>query len=201
MYLTAMNRSAEAIAEVERAQALDPLSVAIQAASARSYYNVRRCQEAILQAGSALEIDSTFSRAHVWVGMVNEQLGRPDEAIREFETTVSFGGPATIYLAALGHAYGMAGRRDKALALLADLQTRAKSRYISALDIATVYLGLGDTDATFEWLERAFRTPASALVYLAVDPRYDAVREDPRFRNLVRRIGLPEVTVPLKAKS
>jgi serine/threonine protein kinase/tetratricopeptide (TPR) repeat protein len=201
MHLTAMNRTAEAVAEVERAQALDPLSVAIQAASARSYYNGRRYHEAILQARSALEIDSTFSRAHFWVGMASEQLGRRDEAIREFETTVSFGGPATIYLAALGHAYGVAGHRDKALAVVADLQTRARGRYVSALDIATVYLGLGDTDATFEWLERAFQTRASALVYLAVDPRYDVVREDPRFQDLVRRVGLPAVTAPLRAKS
>jgi hypothetical protein len=103
---------------------------------------------------------------------------------------------STIYLAALGHAYGVAGRRDKALAVLADLQTRTRSRYISALDIATVYLGLGDTDETFEWLERAFETRASALVYLAVDPRYDPIREDPRFQNLIRRIGLPEVPGP-----
>jgi eukaryotic-like serine/threonine-protein kinase len=196
MYLTAINRSAEAIARVERAQDLDPLSLIIQAASARSYYNARRYEDAIAQAKSALEIDSTFGRAHFWVGMANEQLGRSDEAIREFETTLSFGGPATIYLAALGHAYGRAGRRDKALAVLADLQTRAKSRYISPLDIATVYLGLGDTDAIFEWLERAFQTRASALVYLAVDPRYDAVRDDPRFQDLVRRVGLPAVTAP-----
>jgi tetratricopeptide (TPR) repeat protein len=181
---------------VERAQELDPLSLIIQAASARSYYNARRYEDAIAQAKSALEIDSTFSRAHFWVGMANEQLGRPDEAIREFETTVLLGGPATIYLAALGHAYGVAGRRDKALAVLADLQTRTRSRYISALDIATVYLGLGDTDETFEWLERAFETRASALVYLAVDPRYDPIREDPRFQNLIRRIGLPEVPGP-----
>jgi TolB-like protein/Tfp pilus assembly protein PilF len=196
MYLTAINRSAEAIARVERAQDLDPLSLIIQAASARSYYNARRYEDAIAQAKSALEIDSTFGRAHFWVGMANEQLGRSDEAIREFESTLSFGGPATIYLAALGHAYGRAGRRDKALAVLADLQTRAKSRYISPLDIATVYLGLGDTDAIFEWLERAFQTRASALVYLAVDPRYDAVRDDPRFQDLVRRVGLPAVTAP-----
>jgi serine/threonine-protein kinase len=201
MYLTGMNRSAEAIAQVERAQELDPLSLIIQAASARSYYNARRYQDAIAQARSALEIDSTFSRAHFWVGMAEEQLARPADAIREFETTISFGGPASIYLAALGHAYAVAGRRDKALAVLHDLQTRAKTRYVSALDIATVYLGLGDTDATFEWLERAFHTRASALVYLAVDPRYDAVREDPRFRDLVRRIGLPEVAAPPRAKS
>ena len=155
-----MNRVTEAIAQVERAQELDPLSLMIQAASARSYYNARRYQDAITQARSALEIDSTFSRAHFWVGMAQEQLSRPDDAIREFEMTISHGGPASIYLAALGHAYAVAGQRDKALAVLDDLQTRAKSRYISPLDIATVYLGLGETDATFEWLERAYQTRA-----------------------------------------
>jgi TolB-like protein len=201
MYLSGMNRVTEAIAQVERAQELDPLSLMIQAASARSYYNARRYQDAITQARSALEIDSTFSRAHFWVGMAQEQLSRPDDAIREFEMTISYGGPVSIYLAALGHAYAVAGQRHKALAVLAELQARARSRYTSALDIATVYLGLGDTDATFEWLERAYQTRASALVYLAVDPRYDVVRSDPRFGNLVRRIGLPEVEAPAREKS
>jgi eukaryotic-like serine/threonine-protein kinase len=196
MYLTAMDRSSEAVEQVQRARELDPLSLIIQAASARPYYNARRYQEAITQARSALEIDSTFSRAHFWIGMASEQLSRPDDAIREFERTILFGGPTSIYLAALGHAYGKAGRRAQALAVLADLQSRAKSRYVSALDIATVYLGLGDTNATFAWLERAFQTRASALVYLAVDPRYDAVRDDPRFQDLVRRVGLPAVTAP-----
>ena len=133
--------------------------------------------------------------------MAQEQFSRPDDAIRELEMTISYGGPASIYLAALGHAYTVAGQRDKALAVLDDLQTRAKSRCISPLDIATVYLGLGETDATFAWLERAYETRASALLYLAVDPRYDAVRSDPRFGDLVRRIGLPEVVVPPRAKS
>jgi serine/threonine-protein kinase len=199
--LITTNRQAEAIAEFQRARELDPLSIIIQAASARAYYNARRYDEAIAQARKALEIDSTFSRAHFWVGMASEQLSRPDAAIRELEMTISFGGPVSIYLAALGHAYGVAGQRDKALSVLAELKTRAKSRYISPLDVATVYLGLGDADATFEWLERAYQTRASALVFLAIDPRYDLVRSDPRFQDLVRRIGLPEVVAPPRAES
>jgi hypothetical protein len=67
--------------------------------------------------------------------------------------------------------------------------------------MATVYLGLGDTDATFTWLERAVQTRASALLYLAVDPRYDPVRSDPRFADLVRRIDLPQVAAPPHAKT
>ena len=88
-----MNRSTEAIAEVEQPQALDPLSLTVQAASSRSYYNARRYQEAIDQARVALELDSAIGRAGYWIGMADEQLARPDEAIREFKTTISFGGP------------------------------------------------------------------------------------------------------------
>ena len=115
-----------------------------------------------LREGEGNSYPLSLSRAHFWVGMAQEQFSRPDDAIRELEMTISYGGPASIYLAALGHAYTVAGQRDKALAVLDDLQTRAKSRCISPLDIATVYLGLGETDATFAWLERAYETRASA---------------------------------------
>jgi tetratricopeptide (TPR) repeat protein len=147
MYLTAMNRSGEAIASVERAQRLDPLSLMVQSTSARSYYNARRYQDAIAQAKAALDLDSTYARALFWVGMAEEQLGRSDEAIRQLEATIQHGGPTTAYLAALGHVYATSGRRREALRLLHDLETRSKSGYVSSLDIATVRLGLGDTDA------------------------------------------------------
>jgi TolB-like protein/Flp pilus assembly protein TadD len=192
MYLTAMNRSTEAIASVERAQQLDPLSLIIQSASARSYYNARRYQEAIDQAEAALELDSTFARARFWIGMAQEQLGKPDEAIRELKATIAAGGPTSIYVAALGHVYATHGHRREALRVLNDLRTRSDSHYISPLDIATVQLGLGDKDATFALLERAVQTHDGGLVFFAVDPRYDPVRQDPRFQALLRRIGFPD---------
>ena len=144
MYLTAMNRSTEAIASVERAQQLDPLSLLVQAASARSYYNARRYQEAADQARAALELDSTYARAHFWLGLAQEQLGHPDDAIRALKTTIARGGPTSIYVAALGHVYATHGHRREALRALDDLQTRSKSQYVSPLDIATVQLGLGE---------------------------------------------------------
>ena len=192
MYLTAMNRSTEAIAAVERAQQLDPLSLMVQSASARSYYNARRYQEAIDQAKAALELDSTFARARFWIGMAQEQLGRPDEAIRELKATIAVGGPTSAYVAALGHVYATHGHRKEALQTLNDLQSRSKSYYVSPLDIATVQLGLGDQDATFTLLERAVQAHDGGLVFLAVDPRYDPVRRDPRFLRLLRRIGFPD---------
>jgi serine/threonine protein kinase/tetratricopeptide (TPR) repeat protein len=192
MYLTAMNRSTEAIASVERAQQLDPLSLLIQAASARSYYNARRYQEAVDQAKTALELDSTYARARFWLGMAQEQLGKPDEAIRELKAAIAKGGPTSIYVAALGHVYATHGYPREALQTLEDLESRSKSHYVSPLDIATVQLGLGDRDATFALLDRAVQTHTSGLVFLAVDPRYDPVRQDPRFQSLLRRIGFPD---------
>ena len=192
MYLTAMNRSGEAIASVERAQRLDPLSLMVQSASARSYYNTRRYQEAIDQAKVALDLDSTYARARFWIGMAEEQLGRSDEAIQELKATIQHGGPTSAYLAALGHVYATSGHRREALRLLDDLETRSKTRYVSPLDIATVRLGLGDTDSALALLSRAVRARDGGLVFLAVDPRYEPVRRDPRFQCLLRRIGFPD---------
>ncbi len=192
MYLTAMNRSGEAIASVERAQRLDPLSLMVQSASARSYYNARRYQEAIAQAKVALDLDSTFARARFWVGMAEEQLGRSDEAIRELKATIQHGGPTSAYVAALGHVYATSGHRREALRLLDDLETRSKTGYVSPLDLATVRLGLGDADSALALLSRAVRARDGGLVFLAVDPRYEPVRRDPRFQCLLRRIGFPD---------
>jgi len=192
MYLTAMNRSGEAIASVERAQRLDPLSLIIQSASARSYYNARRYQEAIDQAKVALALDSTHARARFWIGMAEEQLGRSDEAIRELRAAIQQGGPTSAYLAALGHVYATNGQRREALRVLDELETRSKSGYVSSLDIATVRLGLGDTDTALIRLDRAVQAHDGGLVFLAVDPRYDPVRRDPRFQCLLRRIGFPD---------
>ena len=192
MYLTAMNRSTEAIASVERAQQLDPLSLMVQSASARAYYNARRYQEAVDQAKVALDLDSTYARARFWIGMGEEQLGRPDEAIRELKATIAKGGATSAYVAALGHVYATSGRRREALQILEDLETRSKSGYVSSLDIGTVRLGLGDTAGALAMLERAVRAQDGGLVFLAVDPRYDPVRRDPRFQCLLRRIGFPD---------
>ena len=192
MYLAAMNRSTEAIASVERAQQLDPLSLMVQSASARAYYNARRYQEAVDQAKVALDLDSTYARARFWIGMAEEQLGRSDEAIRELKATIEKGGATSAYVAALGHVYATSGRRREALQILEDLETRSKSGYVSSLDIATVRLGLGDTAAALAMLERAVRAHDGGLVFLAVDPRYDPVRRDPRFQCLLRRIGFPD---------
>jgi eukaryotic-like serine/threonine-protein kinase len=190
LYLTAMNRIDDAIAELKRAQELDPLTPISNAAVARPYYNGRRYPEAITQSRKTLELDSTFHRAHYWLGLSYEQLSRPADAIRELEYTVAQS-PISLYQGALGHAYAVAGQRRKALRVLGELQARSDSSYVSAFDIATIYAGLGDRTKTLEYLEKAYRERVPYLVFLAVDPYFDPFRTDPRFRDLVHRIGLP----------
>jgi tetratricopeptide (TPR) repeat protein len=124
------------------------------------------------------------------LGLSYEQLSRPAEAVLELEKTVALS-PGSLYEGALGHAYAVAGEQGKALRVLRELQARADSTYVSPFDIATIYAGLGDRTKTFEYLEKAYQERVPYLVYLAVDPHFDPFRTDPRFQDLVHRIGLP----------
>jgi tetratricopeptide (TPR) repeat protein len=190
LLLTAMNRIDEAIAELKLAQELNPLSPIHNAAIARPYYNARRYAEAIAQSRRTLELDSTFHRAHYWQGLSYEQLSRPDDAIRELENSLRYS-PISLYQGALGHAYAVAGQRTNALRVLQELQARSDTMYVSPFDIATIYAGLRDRTKTLAYLEKAYRERVPYLVYLALDPHFDALHADPRFRDLVHRIGLP----------
>jgi serine/threonine-protein kinase len=189
VHLVAQNRSEEAIALMKRGQELEPLSLIMLAAAARPYYNARRYEEAIAQSEKALEIDPNFGRAHYWRGLSYEHLPRPADAIREFEQ-LSAQAPISLHIAALGHAYAMAGQRGKAERVLRDLYARSDTSYVSPFDFATVYAGLGDRPRALEWLEKAYTRRVPYMVLLGVDPQFDAFRADPRFRDLVRRIGL-----------
>jgi serine/threonine-protein kinase len=190
-FLAVMGRPAEAIAEARLSVELDPLSLLTLAAAARPYYNARRYPEAIAQAKRALEIDSTFSRAHYWLGMAYEQAARLPEAIQEFEETIRRAGPIPVYSAALGHAYAVAGQGGQARRILAELEARAQREYISPVDIAMIYGGLGERDRAFQWLERGLAGRAYSLIFLPTDPRFDPLRSDERYAALMRRVGLP----------
>ena len=189
-YLAAMKRSEEAIAEGKRAIDLDPLYTLYRAAAARPYYNARRYPEAITQAKQALADDSTFSRARFWLGLAYEQTAKLPDAIRELEATIMWAGADSVpvYLAALGHAYALADQPEKARRLIEALKARP---YVSPVDIATIYIGLGEKDPALDWLERGFAGRAYGLVFLPSDPRFDPLRSDPRFAALMRRVGLP----------
>jgi eukaryotic-like serine/threonine-protein kinase len=190
-YLAAMGRHDEAISEGRRAQELDPLSLITNAALARPFYNARRYDEAITQSKKTLEIDPHFARALYWLGLAYEQKSMYDHAIAAFQEAIKNSDSVAIYVAAAGHAYAVAGRRAKALSVLTELEKLSSRRYVSAYDIATIHVGLGDTASAMQWLERAYQERSDGLVYLRVDPRWDGMRSNPRFAQLARRVGLP----------
>jgi adenylate cyclase len=93
---------------------------------------------------------------------------------------------------ALGHAYAVAGMRDEALKIIASLKEQSKQRYIAPFRFALIYVGLGENDQAFEWLEKSFKDRSPDMKFLKVDPRFDNLRSDPRFADLLRRMNFPQ---------
>ena len=184
-----MGKHDEALAEVERALRLDPVSPQSRNVHAMLLFRARRYDDAIRVAHQALEFDPAFVNALWWEGM--SYAGKQDysKAIaclsRAAETSNH-----PIFLALLGHVYGLAGQRDKALRILKEHTATSRRRYVSPMDFAIIYAGLGDVDAVFHWLEDAYRTRATRIHELPT-MYFDSIRSDPRYPDLVRRVGLP----------
>lgn len=137
-------------------------------------------------------MDPLFSLAHLRLGQTYENDGMTGEAIREFQAAVELSERNPEHLAALGHAYALSGQTDAARKILAELTRESTQAAPQAYDIAMVYLGLGERDEAFKWLDRAYLSRSSTLGYISVDPRADPLRGDPRFRDLLRRMNFPD---------
>jgi len=192
LLLAALGRSNEAIEEMNRALELDPLSLIINTNKGYVYLFARRPKEAIDVFKRALEMDPLFSLAHLRLGQTYENDGMTGEAIREFQAAVELSERNPEHLAALGHAYALSGQTDAARKILAELTRESTQAAPQAYDIAMVYLGLGERDEAFKWLDRAYLSRSSTLGYISVDPRADPLRGDPRFRDLLRRMNFPD---------
>jgi tetratricopeptide (TPR) repeat protein len=156
MILTALGRSTEAFAELKLAQDLDPLAVGTISAAARPFYNARRYDEAIAQAHKALEMDSTYGRAHYWVGMADEQLSRPGEAIRELKLSV-VQAPIPVYQAALA-SYAVSGDRVRGRGDPAGITGAGRGRPTRRHSTSRRSMpSMGDHPNTLKWLEKAFQ--------------------------------------------
>ncbi len=190
--LTAMERPfAAADAEISIAKGLDPLSPAIHADRAYISYYYGRNEDALRAVGLALEMNPKFALAYFWLGRIYTSQRRYVDADQAFHQI----GPLRTWtpaMAALGYMYGKAGRVQDAKAILAefDMLTR-HGRHASAYAIAAIYAGLGDREQMFHYLDAAYREHSHWLLWLKRDPRWDEFRADPRFENLVRKIGLP----------
>jgi TolB-like protein/class 3 adenylate cyclase/Flp pilus assembly protein TadD len=188
-FLSNRGRADEAIAEVKRAQELDPLSLAISADLAHVRYYARRYDQAVDQAHRTLAMDPKFARAHWLLGVVYLQQGMNEEAIAELQAARQLEDSQRV-IAQLGYAYAVSGRMSDAQKALTDLNELSQRHYVDPYWIALIYTGLGDKDRAFEWLGRAYEERSSWLTSLKVDPQWDGVRSDPRFAELLKKVGL-----------
>ena len=191
IYLTAMGCLDEAFAEVRRAHELEPLSLNINTDFGFLPYLMRQYDRAIDEYRKALELDQNFIYTHWKLGLAYEQKEMYEEAIKEFYKAIALSGGSAQALVLLGHTYAVSGRRGEALKVLDELGELSKRRYVSSYRVAAIHLGLEDKERAFEWLERAYEERDSWLAWLKVDPVLDDLRSDPRFADLVRRVGLP----------
>ena len=189
--LAAAGRSSEAIAEMKLAQELDPRSLIINANLSWAYYLAGKEDEAIAQAQRTVAMDSSFAVAHGNLGQAYLAKGDSEKALDELKQALKLSGGETSFKAELGNAYAVAGKTAEAQAILRELTTLAAHQYVSPYSIALIYTGLGDKDNAFQWLEKAYDERSVRLINIAVHPRFASLRSDPRFADLLRRIGLP----------
>jgi TolB-like protein/Tfp pilus assembly protein PilF len=191
-YLMAMGRVAESMAESRRAVELDPIGTSLTSCLCWHSFAARNYDDAVRLATQFLSSQPNNAWEHTILGWTYEQKRMPDEATAQFQKAVGATQGRAFFLAALGHAYAVAGRRSDAEQVLQTLSQRANKSYVSAFDVATIYAGLGEKDTAFAWLEKAAAERSSFLVYSKWEPRLDPLRSDPRFNQLLKRIGLPE---------
>jgi len=195
LVLLPLVRIEEALSILDAARRIDPLSLFVAATRGAVLLMARRTEEAEHEYRRALELDSNFWRALVGLGRCHEARGDYENAIECFERATSVSDSVPTAIGALGRAYAIAGKRKEARKLLGTLDDLARHRYVSPYGRVLVYLGLNDT-AVFKWLERSCDERAGWLMYLATDPRFDALREDARFRSLLERLHLPKIENP-----
>ena len=189
-FLMSKGRVEESIAASNRARDLDPFSLSISAHRGFLLENARRYDEAIEQLRRVIAMDQNNYQAHWFLGHTYAANGQFDEAVAASEKAVSLSARTPGALGVLGLVYGLAGRKGEAIKVLNELLALNKRRYVTPAALANVYIGLGDKDQAFAWLEKACQERSNYVAYLIVFPIVDPLRSDPRFDELLRRTGL-----------
>jgi TolB-like protein/Flp pilus assembly protein TadD len=190
LYLAVRRRIERALAEVELALILDPLSPPVRVQSAMLFYYAHQYERSIEQCRQALEIEPNYSEAYGFLSVVYERLGMYKEAISEIRKVLSLLGHDPEALSFLGYLYAVSGKRREAKRVLNEVLKLSEQKYAPATCVAWLHAILGEKDRAFEWLERAFEERSNIPV-LAMSPLFYCLHSDPRFTDLLRRIGIP----------
>jgi len=188
--LVPQGRFADARAELDRALALDPLSLAVHMSVGLCHCYERELASAAAALRDTLELKEDFGTAHYFLGQVHIAMGRYDEAIASLERAVTLQGGSAETEAVLATAHALAYHRPEAERMLGELEQRARASYVSPALLAQIHLGLGNVDAALERLEEAAALRAADVVWLKIHPIYDTVRGHPRFRALLTQLNL-----------
>jgi tetratricopeptide (TPR) repeat protein len=180
-YLMTMGRHTEAMARIKNGQELDPLSLIINVAVGWSFYCARRYDEAIEQLRRAVELHPNYPVTYWILGLLLRKTGCYELAITKGEKAVKLSGGSPLMRAALAHTLGTAGRTKEAF--------------------AGIHIGLREHDRAIEYLEKSYEEHSHWSIYLHIDPSMDELRDNARFQDLLRRVGLPAVTAAIRASS
>ncbi len=188
--LTVLGRHDEALAEMETARQLDPLSLVTNALKGQSFFYAERDREAIDQLNKTLEIEPNFWIAHITLARVYIRQERFDEAVKEAKKAREFSGGNSEAASLAGYALAKAERHDEALAILEELKLKSNQRYVPSYNVAMTHNGLGEREEALNQLEKAFQTRDARMMLLKVEPKWNNLRNEPRFIDLLRRMNL-----------
>ena len=189
-HLARTGRLQEAIAEARRAEELDPASPLTSGIVGTTFYRARQYDRALEQLEKTLDMDPDFASTHFHLGMTCVQKTMYEKAIFHFERLSTLWASNPQLLALLGYGHAVAGERSVAQKILNELNNLSKRQYVSPLGLALVYIGLGDKDRAFNWIEKAYDERVFWLGYLKVEPFFDPLRSDPRFTSLLKKMRL-----------
>jgi TolB-like protein/DNA-binding winged helix-turn-helix (wHTH) protein/Tfp pilus assembly protein PilF len=190
-YLSIRSRHGEALAEAKHALELDPLNLMISTWVGLRYYLAHDYSRAIDQNRNSVELDPNFAAAHLLLGKDYLGAGLHGEAVNELKKAASLSGDSPLYTAQVAVALAVAGRNGDALRIAHELETVSRKRYVSPYGLAQIYAASNKKEETFKWLQVAYEGHAVWMGYLAVDPIFDRYRSEERFKDLLRRVGLP----------
>ena len=187
--LSNTGRHAEALAEVKRALELDPLNSMINASQGLYLINAGQTDEALVSLQKAFEIDPDFWLAHTFASSAYIEKGMFAEAVEEAHRARELSGVSTLPASYAAYALAKWGKRAEARAALDELLKLSTTRYVTPYHIALAYNGLDEREKTLEWLERGFEQRDPKMTFLKVEPKWNNLRDDPRFQDLLRRVG------------